>query len=256
MKSSITRHIIILLYYCIREGGTVLSINKIFFDLDDTLHDHQKPFAEALIHIFPTFPQRKHIQSVYKRLRHYSDLLWVDYNAGTKSLDELRIERIILALKDFHFPISKSQASEFQQRYEQELFNISLFHEIPEILSELQQRFEIGIITNGPVKHQSNKIKALGLERFIPSDRIFISDGLGIAKPDPNIFLEVAKRVKGVPHEMLYIGDTWKNDVIGPIEAGWQAIWFNHRKRQRETDHQPMSEITTLHELIPKIILT
>ena len=228
----------------------------IFFDLDDTLHDHQKPFADALLQIFPMFPEEISLPSVYNSLRHYSDLLWVDYNKSVISLEELRTKRITLALNDFHFPISEAQAIDFQKCYEQELSTISLFSEIPDILTMLKEhQYEIGIITNGPVEHQSNKINALGLRKFFSSDRIFISDGVGIAKPDPRIFLEVAKRCNGEPQEMLYIGDTWKNDVIGPIEAGWQAIWFNHRNRQRETDHQPLLETSSLQELIPKLIL-
>jgi FMN phosphatase YigB (HAD superfamily) len=34
------------------------------------------------------------------------------------------------------------------------------------------------------------------------------------------------------------------------MEAGWKAIWYNHRKRLPHTDHKPLAEIDQLLSII------
>jgi FMN phosphatase YigB (HAD superfamily) len=52
-----------------------MAIKAIFFDLDDTLHDSQKPFADAFKVIFPAHFENTSIDPVYKRFRDFSDIL-------------------------------------------------------------------------------------------------------------------------------------------------------------------------------------
>lgn len=108
----------------------------------------------------------------------------------------------------------------------------------------------VGIITNGPVQHQFNKIKSLDLTSYVSKDHIFISDEVGVAKPNKQIFQHVAQQVDMLPSEILYIGDSWPNDVVAPMEAGWQAIWYNHRKRLPGTSHKPLAVIDQLLSII------
>jgi FMN phosphatase YigB (HAD superfamily) len=51
----------------------------------------------------------------------------------------------------------------------------------------------------------------------------------------------------------LCIGDSWTNDIVWSMEAGWQSIWFNHRKRKPVTDHKPLEEIEELLTILPII---
>ena len=169
------------------------------------------------------------VEDIYKSFRVSSDLLWEQYSAGELSLAELRIQRIILALKPFNVHITREEAAQFQDEYEVQSNRLKLFPEVPKLSTALKDKgYRLGILSNGPTEHQLKKITSLGLTQFIMSHFIFISDELGIAKPDPAIFNIVAKKVNYQPKELLYIGDTWANDVAAPIEAGWQAIWFIH----------------------------
>ncbi len=228
-----------------------MNMKAIFFDLDDTLHDHQKPFADSLAKSFPHFPSHHEIEDVYKKLRYHSDLLWEHYTENKITLGELRVKRIIAALRDFDFEITEGQAQEFQHSYELALQQITLFPEIPNLLDSLDKHgFKLGMITNGPVEHQKNKIAALGLDKYFPKDHIFISDEVGIAKPDPTIFKIAAERLGLQAEEILYVGDTWINDIVGSSEAGWQSLWFNHRNRKPETDHQPTYETDSLDSIL------
>ena len=39
-------------------------------------------------------------------------------------------------------------------------------------------------------------------------------------------------RLNLVPESLLYIGDSFENDVIGAKAAGWSVWWFNHQNRK------------------------
>ncbi|WHY01267.1 HAD family hydrolase [Neobacillus sp. DY30] len=228
-----------------------MAINAIFFDLDDTLHDHLYPFSKAFKDSFPALSQQMDVESLYKKFRDFSDLLWKKYSNQELTLEELRIARIVMALEYFQKGITNEQASEFQAQYELNLDQLQLFADVPELINALKAMGKlVGIITNGPVQHQSNKIHSLDLTSYVSRDHIFISDEVGVAKPNKQIFHHVAKQVNMLPSEMLYIGDSWPNDVVAPMEAGWKAIWYNHRKRLPDTPHKPLEVINDLLSII------
>jgi HAD superfamily hydrolase (TIGR01549 family) len=228
-----------------------MDTKAIFFDLDDTLHDHHAPFARAILPLVTGSQKQLETVEMYKTFRFYSDVLWKDYDSGKVPLDQLRNERIIMTLKDYGVEVSQEEAIHFQQCYEQELKLLTLFPEVPLLLKELKEvGIGIGLITNGPTDHQRMKIQQLGLDEHFLEKHIFISDQVGRAKPNPYIFEVAAREMKFSPEELLYVGDSWENDVVGPIKAGWNAVWFNHRGKQPLTDHTPVAEITSLSSIL------
>lgn len=42
------------------------------------------------------------------------------------------------------------------------------------------------------------------------------------------IFQKIEQQLNLKPDEILYIGDSWPNDVDGSTQAGWDAIWYTH----------------------------
>jgi HAD superfamily hydrolase (TIGR01549 family) len=228
-----------------------MVIKAIFFDLDDTLHDHLYPFLKAFKDSFPNLYEQVEVESLYKKFRDFSDLLWEKYSNQELTLEELRIARIVMALEYFQIGITHKQASEFQAQYELNLDSLQLFAEVPELIKTIKAKGKlVGIITNGPVQHQFNKINSLGLTSYVTRDHIFISDEVGVAKPNKQIFHHAAQKANMIPSEIIYIGDSWPNDVVAPMEAGWKAIWYNHRKRLPGTGHKPLAEIDHLLSII------
>jgi HAD superfamily hydrolase (TIGR01549 family) len=229
-------------------------IKAIFFDLDDTLHDHHAPFARAIFSLFSKSNNQLETLEIYKTFRFYSDVLWKEYDSGKIPLHKLRVQRIVRTLKDYGVEVSEEKAIQFQQSYEQELKQLSLFPEVPLLLNKLKELgIEIGLITNGPTEHQLNKIQQLGLDEHFSENHIFISDQVGRAKPNPYIFEVAAREIKLASEELLYVGDSWENDVAGPMNAGWNAVWFNHRGKQPLTGHKPVAEIQTLSTILTHV---
>jgi HAD superfamily hydrolase (TIGR01549 family) len=231
-----------------------MAIEAIFFDLDDTLHDSQFPFEHTVEKLLPEVASGYDMNHLYKKFREASDWLWKDYVKGDISLSELRTRRIILALKSIDISIDTSVAQAFQQQYEKNQGQLKMFPEVPEVVKALKEKgIVVGMITNGPVEHQHKKISSLGLNSHIPTNLIFVSDGVGVAKPNPDIFHHVRERVNIVPQRILYVGDSWENDIVGPTTAGWQSLWFNHRKREPETNHKPLAVIHNLSSILDYI---
>ena len=57
--------------------------------------------------------------------------------------------------------------------------------------------------------------------RFVVS-----SSDLGVAKPDPAIFQEAARRLDLPPRQVLHVGDRWELDVVGALAAGCGAVLY------------------------------
>jgi FMN phosphatase YigB (HAD superfamily) len=230
-----------------------LNIKWIFFDLDDTLYDQAAPFVATIDEIFPALLNKIQVYELFKRTRFYSDLLWKEFVKGKISLKEVRIQRILLSLQDFGVFITPKEGDVFQQQYNFNLSIIQLLSEVQGFLPIIKQNFQVGIITNGPADHQYQKIKKLHLLDWIPEENIFISEQVGVAKPDPEIFNYVNTMVGSSPKNNLYIGDSWENDIAASIQAGWNSVWFNHRKRIPESNHTPLLEtekISSIHSIL------
>ncbi|MBU9721010.1 MULTISPECIES: HAD family hydrolase [Bacillaceae] len=225
------------------------EIKACFFDLDDTLYDQLVPFKNAAksIGILNDINYGK----LFKTVRHYSDTLWKEaYCTGEMSLQELRVQRLVRAFHDFDIKLSEDNAEKLQQIYLDYQQRIIPFAGVVSLMKSLQQEgYLVGILSNGPVDHQLSKLKTLHIVDIIPEDFIFVSDGVGIAKPDKGIFIYVQEKLGLSPENCFYVGDSWVNDVIPSHHAGWNSVWFNFRKRKPLSDFNGYREIRNYIEV-------
>jgi len=214
----------------------------VFFDLDDTLYDQLEPFRTAL-RVFGPAIGRISEETLYRRFRHHSDALWEPYCAGRLPLDAMRVERIRRALAEFGVEAEEGDCRKFQEAYQEGQYRIRPHSGAEACLGELEAAgCLLGVVTNGPGPHQARKLEALGIERFIPRTRWFISGEIGIAKPDPALFAHV-NRVTGTrPETSVLVGDSPVNDVEGAAGAGWRTVWFNARGSAAEP--RPAADLT------------
>ena len=92
--------------------------------------------------------------------------------------------------------------------------------ELVPMLEQLASQFELGIITNGSVTGQTRKWRELGLDRLIDRSRLWISNAMGISKPDSRIFLTAVRQLGMEAAHCLYIGDHLWTDVLAARRAG------------------------------------
>ncbi|MNJ51835.1 (S)-2-haloacid dehalogenase 4A [compost metagenome] len=224
----------------------------VFFDLDDTLYDHLIPFRAALTNVLGTNREFPYEQA-YHRMRYYSDTLSAELG-GTpthgEELHNMRKRRFLLALAEFDLQLTMEQAKAVQDEYLNLQYAIGLFDGVEELITELKARgYVVGVITNGPPDHQMNKIQALSLTKVIPADLIYISGAVGFTKPDQRLFQHVTSQLGLSPENCCYVGDSWRNDVVGALDAGWKVLWFNHRGVEPESAHQPHHKVASYPEI-------
>lgn len=90
------------------------------------------------------------------------------------------------------------------------------------LLADLRGKYGIGLLTNGPVKAQSDKLDEL--DWWDAFDAVQITGQLPAGKPDQRAFDALAAAL-GVPlEELVYVGDEPAMDVAGAKDAGASAI--------------------------------
>jgi len=210
-----------------RENGWPKAV---FFDLDDTLYDQLEPFRAAL-EAFGGAVGGIAADELYRRFRRHSEALWEPYRAGRMTLERMRVERIRRALADCGIEAEEADCERFQAMYQEGQYRIRLRPGAEFCLAELASAgFLLGVVTNGPGPHQARKLEALGIGRYIPRERWFISGEIGAAKPDPALFAHVNRATGTRPERCALVGDSPENDVGGAARAGWRAVWFNPRE--------------------------
>lgn len=90
------------------------------------------------------------------------------------------------------------------------------------LVSELRTRYSVGLLTNGPVVAQRNKLETLGWTDLF--DDVRITGELDAGKPDRRAFESILELLSVSPSEAVYVGDQVDADVAGARNAGLKSI--------------------------------
>ena len=124
-----------------------------------------------------------------------------------------------------------------------------LFEGTLETLELLQEKYQLGLISNGLTKSQYIKLDATGLRGFFGS--IKISEEFGITKPDPQIFTSCLEELDVDAEDSLFVGDHPQHDIEAAKNVGLRAVWVESEFHDEPADHDGV--IANLAEL-PAVI--
>ena len=101
---------------------------------------------------------------------------------------------------------------------------IQLYPDASWILEHLRGKAQLGIITDGFLKTQQNKVAALGIEGLF--DCIVYSDSFGAAewKPSPTPYKTLMKRLECYGAECIYVADNPLKDFVSAKRLGWRTV--------------------------------
>ncbi|MBP2657679.1 MAG: Pyrimidine 5-nucleotidase YjjG [Firmicutes bacterium] len=115
------------------------------------------------------------------------------------------------------------------------LEHMKLNNGVMELFQRLKCRnIKTAICTDLTAHIQYRKIRKLGLEKYI--DYIVTSEEIGIEKPSEKMFQACLTKLKLMPEETFYIGDSFKKDIIGASRMGILTIWYNVNEEEVEAD--------------------
>lgn len=94
------------------------------------------------------------------------------------------------------------------------------------------QGYRLGVISNGITIKQWEKLVRLNLYPFF--DEVTTSEEVGFSKPYPEIYEEALRRMKGDPEKCVMIGNKFREDALGAVNAGMRAILVNSNITKEE----------------------
>ena len=97
------------------------------------------------------------------------------------------------------------------------------FDESRPAIEAIGRHYKVGLLSNADDDFLTSCLQRNGL-RF---KHVLTSENARAIKPNPEIFLKMARRLRLPPEEILYVGDNPIPDVLGPSRAGMRAAWVN-----------------------------
>lgn len=99
-----------------------------------------------------------------------------------------------------------------------------LMEDTTKVLDELSKKYRLAILTNGDSVSQRGKLNTFPhLDWF---EIVMVAGDYPWAKPDVRIFELLCKKLKVVPDEVVFVGDTIVSDIVGAKNAGMRTIWI------------------------------
>jgi putative hydrolase of the HAD superfamily len=119
----------------------------------------------------------------------------------------------------------------------------------PDVLPALnrwqQQGIELAVVSNFDSRLYG-VLKALNLAEYFTS--VTISTEVGAAKPDSKIFTTALQKHNSIAANVVHIGDSFKADYCGAINAGLKAIWLNRKQEKFEVGKLDLTNSQNLQE--------
>ncbi len=109
---------------------------------------------------------------------------------------------------------------------------------------------KIGLISNTvfPERAHRGELTRFGIEPYL--DFAVFSSSFRLRKPHPDIFHRACELADCAPHECVYVGDRYVEDIVGPNGIGMPAILRTKEGREYPPDMPPdIRRVRTLSEL-------
>ena len=146
-------------------------------------------------------------------------------------------------------PTCSDVAEAFNERYQLCLGDTIVFRDDSyEIVKSLRGKVKQYVVSNGTVVAQEKKLRLSGLGELM--DSIFLSETLGVEKPNVEFFERMFETIGPVEKDqVLIVGDSLTSDIRGGNNAGIKTCWYNPDHKERYADVKIDYEIADLHEI-------
>ncbi|SMO80729.1 YjjG family noncanonical pyrimidine nucleotidase [Fodinibius sediminis] len=202
-----------------------MSYKFIYFDLDDTLLDHQAAEQAALMDVHDNFSFLSEVaaEALVDAYQQVNRKQWMQYSQGDVSRSELQRNRFEQTLQQLQLDASR--------HYEVGRFYMSCYRNhwqwvdgARPVYERVSRQYAVGIVTNGFAETQRKKFEAFDL--YESADEVVISEDVGVLKPDPRVFAYATDQANVKASDILYVGDSFTSDIEGGSDFGWSTAWY------------------------------
>ncbi len=211
-----------------------MKYSDLFIDFDDTLYDTHGNAVIALKELYDELGLDSHIGSEDEFYRLYWEAnraLWAQYSNGEITRDYLIYERfrrpLSSAAKDDAAWVTREYCLQVSDRF-LELCSVKpgLISGAEELVKALKDAgYRMHICSNGFHEVQYKKLQACRLYQYF--DSIILSEDAGSNKPSREFFDYALKTTGACRESTLMIGDNYKTDILGAMDAGLDTMLFN-----------------------------
>jgi len=226
-------------------------IKAIFFDIDDTLYS-TTAFAEharvAALESLRAHGVRPSLEALQRELNEVISEFSSNYNN--------HFDKLLLRLTKHDLPQANPAiliAAAVQAYHDAKQTHLKPFEDVPPLFQSLAKTDLIrGIITAGLQIKQAEKLLRLNLYPYVTPTAIFISDQIGISKPNPKLYLKALSDTGIAPEEAIYIGDHPLHDIDPANQVGLNTILANRGTKYSgvEGKTKPHHTIGNFNELL------
>lgn len=227
------------------------KLRAIFFDIDDTLYSTSE---------FSALARRKSVRAMTRAG------LRMDEAEALRELEEIVVEfssnyehhfdKLLLRIPSHTYAgLNKATlvAAAVAAYHDTKFAELKPYPDVLEVLKALARTDVIlGVITVGPEVKQAEKLIRLKVLPYLHPQAIFISDQIGVSKPNVKLYMRACQELDVLPTESMYIGDNPVNDIDPPNKLGMITV---HNKRPGKHTHlrgktRPDHEISSFWDLL------
>ena len=222
-------------------------ITTILWDVDGTLLNFEAAEKAAIRALFQEFGFGVCTDEMLKRYSQINKIYWERLERKEVTRQEVLEGRFL----DFFAEegLDVSAAPEFNECYQTSLGDTIVFYDDSyEIVKSLRGKVKQYVVSNGTITAQTKKLRVSGLGELM--DGIFLSEQLGVEKPDVHFFEQVfAQTGLTDKTQIMIVGDSLSSDILGGNNAGIITCWYNPEHKQSKKSVRIDYEITDLHEI-------
>lgn len=209
-------------------------IKAVIFDLDDTIINTSEHIQNAIEFVYTE--NKEYLKKITK-----DKFIKINKEEIIKLIKnkKIRVSQIgyliwfnmfeVLNIKPNHILINKF-FNDFQNYI---LNNISLKPGFKEILKFLKRnKIEVAILSNGSFDEKIKKIMAVKISKDV--DILVTSELTKNDKPKNDSLIYLINKLNLKNNEVIYIGDSYREDVLVAKMTGIKVVYFNENKNKKE----------------------
>ena len=217
------------------ETAPRMKLRAIFFDIDDTLYSTTEFAARARAAAVQNMIRFGFRMQKDDCLRELDEVIH-EFSANY----EQHFDKLLLRVPAHYYEGVNPAvlvAAAVAGYHDTKLRELTAHEDVVEVLKLLRRHtnLKLGVITNGLTIKQAEKIVRLNVYEYLDANAVFISDQMGMNKPNAKFFLRACRSV-GIPaHQSMYVGDHPELDVDSPNRIG--MITVHSRRSGKHLNH-------------------
>jgi putative hydrolase of the HAD superfamily len=210
------------------------TLRAIFFDIDDTLYSTSEFAATARRNAIENMRAHGFRMATEDALRELSEIV-----AEFSSNYEHHFDKLLRRVPRHYWEgVSDTilVAAAVVGYHETKFRELRPYEDAIDVLRLLKKQtdLKLGVISSGIALKQAEKLVRLGMVELFAPGGIFISDEIGISKPNPKLYLRACKEMNVRPSEAMYVGDRPRMDVDPCNKIGMITVLNKRTSREYE----------------------